>query len=158
MPRRARSREHPRWRRWRLARRVSQGVFLVLFLWLIALTVSVTGSGYDATSSTRIAYPVELFLNLDPFAGALMLLTTGTIPGAMILGLIVLASGFLFGRGFCGWICPMGTMNHLASEVASGLKGKRRFEANRYRPYQKIKYLLLIVFWWQRSLDRPSAG
>ncbi|MCP4604960.1 MAG: 4Fe-4S dicluster domain-containing protein [Proteobacteria bacterium] len=133
-----------KWRVLRFARRISQAVFLIVFLWLIGITASVTGSVFDATSSIRIPYPVEAFLDIDPLAGAIVLLTTGTIPGAMIFGLIVLASGLLLGRAFCSWVCPMGTMNHLVSEIAPGLKGKRRIKANQTRPYQKIKYILLI--------------
>ncbi len=134
-----------KWKVLRTIRRISQSVFLVLFLWLIGVTAAVTGGSVDAASSAQVPYPVEAFLDIDPLAGALVLLSTGTIPGAMIFGLIVLASGFLLGRSFCGWICPMGTMNHLAAEWRPGLRGKRRINANRTRPYQKTKYVLLAV-------------
>ncbi|MCP4677069.1 MAG: hypothetical protein GY854_16450 [Deltaproteobacteria bacterium] len=39
----------------------------------------------------------------------------------------------------------MGTMNHLAGETASKLRGKRRLRANETRPYQKVKYVLLAA-------------
>jgi polyferredoxin len=133
-----------KWRRLRTARRVSQGLFLLAFLWLIGETVAITGAKAALGSAERLPYPVELFLDIDPFAGAMVLLTTGTIPGAMILGLIVLASGFAFGRGFCGWVCPMGTLNHMLGAIGSRLKGKKRLRANETRPYQRIKYLVLI--------------
>ncbi|MDJ0764908.1 MAG: 4Fe-4S binding protein [Myxococcota bacterium] len=132
------------WRRWRTARRVSQGVFLVLFIWLIGATVAVTGGDVDAGSSARVPYPVEAFLDIDPLAGAIVLLSTRTLPGPMVFCLIVLISGILLGRAFCGWVCPMGTMNHMVAELRSSVRGKRRLEANRTRPYQKMKYVLLL--------------
>ncbi len=36
--------DNRKWRALRLARRISQTVFLLLFLWLIGITVSVTGA------------------------------------------------------------------------------------------------------------------
>ena len=44
--------------------------------------------------------------------GALVALSTGTIPGALALAGIVLASALFLGRAFCGWICPFGAMHH----------------------------------------------
>jgi polyferredoxin len=134
-----------KWRLWRTARRVNQGIFLIIFLWLIAETAAITGASFDGESTLRMTYPVEIFLNIDPFAGALVLLANKALPAAMLLGLVVLASGFFFGRGFCSWVCPMGTLNHLVGETKSTLKGKQRLRANETRPYQKIKYLVLVV-------------
>ncbi len=133
-----------KWRTLRMLRRFSQTAFFILFLLLIGITASRTGSGFDAATSNDIPYPVEAFLDIDPLAGAIVLLSTWTIPGAMIFGLVVLFSAILFGRAFCGWICPMGAMNHFVSEVAPHPRGKARIEANQSRPYQRIKYYLLF--------------
>ena len=133
-----------RWKRMRAARRVAQGVSLVLFLYLIAATASLTGAGFDASTSAEVPYPVEAFLLLDPLAGAMTLLGTGTIPTAMLLGLVTLGSAMLLGRAFCGWICPLGTLNHIVGAVGPKPPARRRMEANRTRPYQKIKYGLLV--------------
>jgi len=134
-----------KWRIFQRARQVSQTFFLLLFLWLVFASVSISGASYDASTSLTVSYPVELFLNIDPLLGAIVLLTTYTIPGMMILGLIVLISGFVFGRGFCSWVCPMGTMNHIVGETKPSLKGKRKINANKTKPYQKIKYIILII-------------
>ncbi len=127
-----------------LARRVSQSVFFLLFLWLIGVTVSSTGATVDAVSSSEALYPVELFLDFDPFAGLMVLLSSRTIPGLAVLWIITLISGLLLGRGFCGWVCPMGTMNHLVGEIKPSLKGAKRITANKTKPYQKIKYFILV--------------
>jgi len=135
----------PRWRRLRWARRIVQALSLGLFLFLVFATVSLAGSGFDAASTGAVPYPVEAFLDIDPLVGVIVAFSSGTVSGALALGLVVLASAFFLGRAFCGWICPMGTMNHAVSEVRAGARGKERFEANRTRPYQKIKYVLLAA-------------
>ena len=53
---------------------------------------------------------------------------------------------FFFGRFFCGWICPLGTLNHFFSSLKSETKrGKQLIASNRYKPWQKTKYYLLIA-------------
>lgn len=132
-----------KWRILRGARRCVQVFFLLLFLWLIGRSASATGAVHDAVSSTSVSYPVEFFLNIDPFVGIMVLLSTGTVPGAVLWGLVTLISGFFLGRAFCGWVCPMGTLNHIFAETKPTLKGSRRIKANKTRPYQKVKYLIL---------------
>ncbi len=134
-----------KWRILRYARRVSQGLFLLLFLWLIGVSTAGVGSTFDASNSHSVAYPVELFLNIDPLIGLLVLFSTGTVPGAVMLSLITIISGLLLGRAFCGWVCPMGTMNHILAETKPSLKGANRIKANKTKPYQKIKYYVLIA-------------
>jgi len=121
------SSELPRrkWRTIRWARRVTQGLFLALFLLSIMATASLTGGQFEAASSAEVPYPVEGFHYLDPLLGAVMLLATGSIPGPMLFSLIVLGSALFVGRGFCGWICPLGTMNHLVAEVKPGSPAAR---------------------------------
>jgi polyferredoxin len=158
MTRKKRPSAQKKWRYLRAARRISQMIFLLLFLWLIGATVSITGATFDGSADESVSYPVELFLNLDPYAGLLVLLTSGVVPGAMILGLIVLVSSFFFGRGFCSWVCPMGTLNHIVGEVKPSQKGARRIKANATRPYQKTKYVILIFFLGAALLGSAVGG
>jgi ferredoxin len=85
----------------------SQLLFLLFFIFLFFKTT------YD--KNNLIAYPVKAFLDLDPFIffstlfslrGALRLL-----PPALFLSLVTLLVTLLLGRVFCGWICPLGTIN-----------------------------------------------
>ncbi len=131
------------YRTWRMARRVSQIFFLLVFLILIGLTAAATGKALDAQTSVEVSYPVELFLNLDPLAALTVLLSTGELPGLMFLSAIVLISAFFFGRFFCGWVCPLGTLNHAIGETKPSIRGKRRIAMNATRPAQKIKFLIL---------------
>ncbi|HUT77915.1 MAG TPA: 4Fe-4S binding protein, partial [Polyangia bacterium] len=131
------------WRALRWVRRAVQAVSLAVFVLLILATASMTGAGFDAATSATVPYPVEAFLLIDPLVGLITLLGTGTIPKAMLLGLITLGSALLLGRAFCGWICPLGTLNHVIGSIRSERRAVSRLEANRTRPYQRIKYVVL---------------
>ncbi len=59
--------------------------------------------------------------------------------------MILLPTLFL-GRFFCGWICPMGTLQHFVGNMRSEAKrGKQRIESNRYKRWQTVKYVVLIA-------------
>ena len=54
--------------------------------------------------------PRQLFLRADPLAALSALLSPTPVLARIFLpALIVLATGIIFGRFFCGWICPLGT-------------------------------------------------
>jgi len=51
----------------------------------------------------------------------------------------------LFGRIFCGFVCPLGIIHHVISWFKPALKGQRMVKANEKTPSQRIKYFLLIA-------------
>src|SRR5208283_1772460 len=67
----------------RKIRIVTQGLFLLTFLWLFLQT--------ESKGADELGYPVKIFLDADP----LIFVTT------------------ILGRVFCGWVCPMGTLNNM---------------------------------------------
>ena len=88
-------------------RRVSQVVFLGLFLFLVMKTAYPLWNGI----------PSDLFLRLDPLiAGTAMLAARRIIPGVAI-SLIIVGMTILLGRVFCGWICPLGTTLDLSDRL-----------------------------------------
>ncbi|MDH7515683.1 MAG: 4Fe-4S binding protein [Bacteroidota bacterium] len=129
----------------RNARRISQAVFLVLFFYLLSKT---DVSSFPTNGGLqRLNTPVALFLEFDPLIAFLTVVSAHELYQGMIWALVILTGTFFLGRFFCGWMCPLGTMSHLVSAIHSGrLKGKSRLEANRYRPYQRWKYIGLAVF------------
>ena len=133
-----------RWKRIRWARRCTQLLFLLLFLFLIFATRAITGADVDAKAAGEMPYPVEAFLDIDPLLAAITVLTTGVVPGALIYSLVIFVTAVFLGRAFCGWVCPMGTLNHIVSEARKKIGAKKLIERNKTRPYQKIKYLILI--------------
>ena len=116
--------------RWVRARQCSQIAFLLLFLSLLV---------YDAPG-------VAWFLKADPLAATVRALSTGALYRGMLWTLAVVIPTLFLGRFFCGWICPLGTLNHFFSSLHSDSKrGKRRIESNRYVEWQAAKYYALLA-------------
>lgn len=93
-----RSRLHPLL----LLRRVSQLLFLGVFVVLFLRT--------DYQGSDQISGAVNLLFRLDPFIAACVVLGTGTLVALLLPALFVLIFTVIFGRSFCGWFCPLGTL------------------------------------------------
>ena len=90
---------------------VSQGIFLLLFLFLFIQT--------ESKGDDTLGYPVKLFLDFDPliFITTLLASRATEIPSAFFLSLIVVLLTIVLGRVFCGWICPLGTLNNIVSSL-----------------------------------------
>lgn len=87
-------------KKWRRARRTVQALFLLAFLCLLLITVQgVTGR-----------LPNDLFFHLDPLIGITSILASRSWIAPMSLGIITLVLTIAFGRAWCGWVCPMGTI------------------------------------------------
>ncbi len=112
---------------------LSQTVFFLLFLLLIMRT--------EYHGQEELAYPVKVFLELDPLIMIATLLSSHTIALGMLLSLIVIVITIFLGRGFCGWFCPLGAMNDF---VGSFKKKKVRKETKLDRNGPKLKYYILV--------------
>lgn len=130
------------------ARRASQAGFLGLFLFLLVRTEF--RGGFAEGSNVRLPYPVEGFLLADPFVALMTFLSTHTVYRALWWSLGLVALTLVFGRVFCGWICPFGTLHHLFAWLMPNPRGAttggRRVTANKTWPYQNTKYYLLGAF------------
>jgi polyferredoxin len=127
-----------------LWRRVSQIFFLLLFLVLLVLTSLHSMPG--TTSDIHLRGPVRLFFEWDPLVALTNALAGHALYRGLLWSLIILVPTLFFGRFFCGWICPMGTLQHFVGNMPSEAKrGKRRIESNRYKRWQTIKYVVLIA-------------
>ena len=116
-------------------RRIYQGFFLVFFL-LSLLLVGEEGIR---------RFPVRLFFLSDPLVAAATLATSWLLPLGLLVAIAIIALTVLFGRAFCGWICPLGTLNQIASWLTRRLRRGLPHEVNRWRPHFALKYLLLIA-------------
>ena len=131
----------------RWLRRCSQSIFLIL---LIILIYSTEFSFTSIKSPDEVITPspwLNLFFNLDPLSGLTTGLASWIVYGNLLLGLIVLVGTIFFGRFFCGWICPLGTLNQLFSSFSSereSRRGARLIKANVYHRYQAWKYYILF--------------
>ena len=120
-------------------RRISQIFFLVLFLWFC-----VTTTLGDQWWQLR-GWPVNWIIQLDPLIGLATLLSTRSLYAGLLWGLATVVLTIIFGRFFCGWICPFGTIHQFVGFAARRKKSiAARVKLNRYRPAQSIKYWILI--------------
>lgn len=145
------------YRRLRSARRVSQGLFLLLFLFLLLKT------SIDALSAAeelpRITAPVGFFLEIDPLIALVSVVSGHALYRNLIWALALAVATIFFGRFFCGWICPMGTLNQMLASIRYGrTRGKRRLDANRYKPYQRWKYGILVAMLGMAAFTSLQVG
>lgn len=120
-------------------------LFFFLFLLHVAYEHQVKGGGPAGTPSVEAYCPFGGIESLYQFAA-----TGGFVrriePSAMILMGAVLLLTLLFSRGFCGWICPFGSLQEWL-----GLLGRKIFK-KRYNPtgpwerrFRYLKYVILVV-------------
>ena len=130
--------------RWQRGRRISQIFFLLLFLMLLVFTALRAMPG--TTSDIHLRGPVRLFFEWDPLVALTNALASHALYRGLFWSLIILVPTLFLGRFFCGWICPMGTLQHFVGDMPSESKrGKQRIEANRYKRWQTIKYVVLLA-------------
>ncbi len=136
-------------------RRAYQLVFLALFLFLVVVT----------TPSLIRGYPVHWFLAIDPLAALASALASHALSAPMLWAVPMLVLTLVFGRFFCGWMCPMGVLHQAMSWLVQRrstdelpvrrvrlpvLLPKRRtvpdrIQQNAVRPSRAVKYVLLAV-------------
>ena len=123
-------------------RRLSQALFLGLFLVLLCLT------GYR-----------NYFLETDPLIAIANALATHALYRGLLWSLAIVIPTMFLGRFFCGWICPLGTLHHLVSNIRSERKlGRQRIASNRYKPWQAFKYYLLFALLVAAFLGSALVG
>ena len=118
--------------RWTYARRASQTLCLLGFLWLFVQT--------EYRGVDDLPYPVGLLFRLDPLAALADALASGPFGwGLLWPALLVLLLTAIFGRFFCGWICPLGaTLDGLGRLLG---RGRRAFSPG----WRRVKYYLLFA-------------
>jgi MauM/NapG family ferredoxin protein len=112
-------------------RRFTQGFFLLLFFFLFIQT--------ESKGNDELGYPVRLFLDFDPLIFTTTILSAHAAAKAFYLSVITIIITLLFGRVFCGWACPLGTLNNIIGSI-----GKKR-PAQVYVNGHRVKYYILIA-------------
>lgn len=127
------------------ARRAVQTASLSLFLYLLVQTTFRGEFSASADTPVRLPWPVDLFLWFDPLVATMTLLATHTVYLGLAWALVTVALTVVFGRVFCGWLCPFGTIHHLVAWVwpNRARQGGERIEANKTRWWQRGKYYVM---------------
>ncbi len=122
-------------------RRISQVFFFLMFVWFCI--VSTVG---DRLWQLR-GWPVNWFLQLDPLVAIGTILTTHTLYRAILWALATVILTIIFGRFFCSWVCPFGSVHHFVGFWGNRKKSMpQKVQLNKYRKAQCIKYFVLIFF------------
>jgi len=125
----ARTRRETHYNGWVIARKVTQAIAFMLFFLAVVFSRQ---NGLPANLA-------DFTIRLSPLTMFSHLLSSRTFLGGSALSLILLLSSLVFGRAWCGWLCPLGTI----LDVFQFSKSK-----NRKQPpenLRKLKYGLLLV-------------
>ena len=134
-------------------RRISQVFFFVLFLWF-CFTANLGTAWWQLRG-----WPINWILELDPLTAFATLLTTGTLFGNLLWALVTVILTVFLGRFFCGFACPLGTINQFIGWLGGrGLKPADRADANRHRPAQALKYYFLVFLLLLAAMGTLQTG
>lgn len=114
---------------------VSQMVFLSLFM--LSLWASWT---------SRIAnFPVSRLLELDPLVMISTFISTGYVYRYLGYATLLVLLTLIWGRVFCNWICPYGSLHQFIGWLFTIRNAKQRIHRNRYHPAFFFKYGVLTA-------------
>ncbi len=124
------------WSRWRRVRQLVQYLSLALFIYLLL-----------AALQRRAVFTLaDLFFRLDPLVAiSAMLASRQWIPRLLPAALIVVLT-LAFGRVWCGWLCPLGTVLDLARFRRPWQSGNRPgWLAVHEVAWRRVKYVFLFL-------------
>ena len=130
-------------------RRASQILFFLFFVFLFIQT--------EYKGKNELGLPVRLFLDFDPLIALSALLATHAVRTLFLLSLVTVVLTVFLGRFFCGWVCPLGTIN-----TSIGYFVMRRLRPNRsegrFPNLRPAKYYLLVFILVAALFGWNAAG
>jgi polyferredoxin len=127
------------------SRRIIQ-IFFFLFIAMVSLNHSLVESGRQIPLLSSVSLHA-----LCPFGGVTTIyqfVTAGTLvkklhESSLVLMAIGILLAVLFGPVFCGWVCPLGTLQEWISKI-----GRKIFKKNYNKiiPYKYDKYLRFLRY------------
>ena len=113
-----------------ITRRISQAFFLGLFVYIL----------WSTTYPLEGVFPPEIFFRANPLIILLTSISERIIIPGVSIAVSMLVLTVIFGRFFCGWICPLGT----TIDIFGAIK-KKRGELKKIRGIRSIKLFILGV-------------
>lgn len=110
-----------------------QILFTLLFFYLL-----ISAGRTDSESFTYTDY----FFYFDPLLLILNVVATHTLTALFLLSLIPVFLTLIFGRFFCGWVCPFGAVNQFFSWIFKKSKKKKEPVDKKFL---KVKYIILLL-------------
>lgn len=105
----------------------------------------------ESKGRDELGYPVKIFLDFDPLIFITTFLSAHTVEKAFYLSVIAIVITIAFGRVFCGWLCPLGTLNNIMGSLGNRPQAVSR---NWYRN----KYYILIFLLISSAFSLQLAG
>ena len=118
-------------RKWITLRKTIQGLALLTFL---ALFISSRRGGWAGDV-------VNIVLRLDPLITLSHLLSSHTFLAGSAIALVIIILTLVFGRAWCGWLCPLGT----TLDLFSFNKWRKKNQPDPAEVWRSAKYGILLV-------------
>jgi len=126
---------------WVTIRKAVQYLFLLLFL-LYFVKLQSTGS---------VGREINPFIHSNPLLMLVNTITQKEFLTAFSLSLIIILFSFLFGRVWCGWFCPLGTILDLFS-LKRGNNKQLTHTKLKYIKYMLLFTILFTAIWGIQTL------
>jgi len=104
---------------------------------------------------------VEGFLPIGALMSLKLWVTEGIFdrihPAGLVIFIAAVFTALILKKGFCGWICPVGTFSDLAGGIGKKIFGRNfRLPSLVDYPLRAMKYLLLLFFFFAVVVKMPS--
>lgn len=120
----------------KIARRISQVFFLLLFIYLF----------FQASYPLKSIIPPDIFLRSSPLVAIATIFASRAFIMTIIPALILLGLTIVMGRFFCGWICPLGTIIDGSDKLIKRKRKKlKQRDSLRFRSWKFAILVVLII-------------
>lgn len=113
-----------------IVRRLCQIFFLGLFVYIL----------WSTTYPLKGVIPADAFFKANPLIMLITSISERLILPGIAASIVMLALTFIFGRFYCGWICPLGSMIDASGAFR---KNKNPLNDNANAFFRKIKHVIL---------------
>ncbi len=126
-------------------RRTIQLLFLLLFLVLFL----------RARYPYQVSIPSDFFLRFSPLTPLFYFIDSLYLPAFLWPALLILLLTPVFGRFFCGWMCPLGTALDIFSHLVKSPDNRR---SQKWEKFRSVKFGLLLALIIMAVFSLPLWG
>lgn len=129
-----------------------KGAFLALFVWLASRLLAFAAWARGEGSYVPRPEAVAGILPVGHFTSFFAWVKGGgwdtLLPAGLVIILAALATSLLFKRGFCGWICPVGTVWEAAAAIGRKLLGGKNVRLPKWLDItgRSLRYVIGALF------------